>query len=309
LLIEHRVMTKPGLALLAETYGLRSEELNQLKLVAKRLLDEIREEIPRMAGRPLRTAGLGLRVGNFSSFSAGHRPRYFAAVRDENGLVAVMRTDPALARALVGAAMGRRPPGAQGGEGEPMSLLESEVLSAISSAVLLRGVNRAIVPMLGVKQAMRIARFNDTADLGAEIPAGGQQVVIATAECEFEDVRGSLAFALAPRVVARLRARVALQAEDAGGRRTAGAQRVRIGGVRGAELALHAVLGATVMWLGEMRRVAPGSIIFLRKMDRPSPRVELRCSDTPLFSGTVVRDRGWYRFVVEQKVWKYAKPA
>ncbi len=302
-------MMKPGLTLLAETYGLRSEELNQLKLVAKRLFDEIREEIPRMAGKPLRIAGLGLRVDNFSSFSAGQPRRYFAAVRDQNGFAAVMRTDPALARALVGAAMGRRAPDAQAGVSEAMSLLESEVFSGISGAVLLYGVNRAIVPMLGVKQAMRLARINDMADLGAEIPAGGQQVIIATAECEFEDVRGNLAFALAPRVAARLRARVALQAEDAGGQRTAGARSIRMrGGVGAAELALRAVLGATMMSLAEMRRVAPGSIIFLRKMDGHSPRVELRCSDTPLFSGAVVRDRGWYRFVVEQRVWKYAKP-
>ncbi len=299
-------MTKPGLAALADTYGFKRDELHHLKLVVKQLFDEIREEIPRMTGKPLRTAALDLRLESLALFGGGQSSRHFAAVADEDGVVAVLRVEQAIARALVAVALGRRPSGAQGGD--TMTMLESEVLLGMVAGVLLHGVSRAILPMLGSKQPGRSMRVNDPAELAAEMSGAGQQLMVSSAECEFESARGALALALAPRVAARLRAGIASQArQESGAERMPRVQRMRASGVGGAHLPLCAVLGSTTISLAEIRQVASGSIIFLRKMNGQAPQVELKCSGTPLFSGTVVRDRGWYRFVVEQRMWSNGK--
>lgn len=309
LLIDSFAMTKPGLTLLAETYGLKRDDLNQLKLAGRRLFDEIREEIPRMTGKSLRTGSLDLRSENFSAFSATQPRGYFAAVGDENGLAAVMRADLSIACALLAAALGGRAPAEQKSGGEVMSLLESKVLSAMVGGVLLHGVNRAIVPMLGTKHLMRLAKISDAGNLAAEVSADSQPVIVASVECQFEGARGMLAVALMPRIAERLRAGLTAQAVTAArGRSRAGTRRAIPGSVGWAELGLRAVLGSTTMSLFELRRLAPGNIIFLRRMDGGSPLVELKCSDTPLFSGTVVCDRGWYRFVIERRMWNHAKP-
>jgi flagellar motor switch protein FliM len=66
-----------------------------------------------------------------------------------------------------------------------------------------------------------------------------------------------------------------------------------------AAMEISAVLGSVTMSLGEIRSLAPGSVVLLQKLGNEVPRVALQCGRRTLFSGTVVEDKGWYRFVVQ----------
>lgn len=300
-------MTKSGLAILADTYGLKRDELHHLKLVAKRLFEEIREEISRMTSKPIRTGLPVIGIDEVGVFSANQPRRHFVAVSAENGVAAIMRMDFPVAQALIRAVLRHRSR-YEGVRSEAMTALEAEVLCETASATFLQAANRTLAPSLGTRQAMRPVRVADP-DEAAAILGSGHQVISANVECEFDGVAGWLALAFAPWLTSRIRAGLAAQSRQSGTEQQAArARRTRASGVAGARLSLSAVLGNTVMSLAQIRGMAPGSIIFLHKMDDESvPQVELRCIDTPLFSGTVVRDRGWYRFVIEQRMWNHAK--
>jgi flagellar motor switch protein FliM len=65
-----------------------------------------------------------------------------------------------------------------------------------------------------------------------------------------------------------------------------------------ARLTLAAVLGSVKLPLTGVEALTCGSVIPLRRLSGRSPTVELRAGEQILFAGTVIAERGWYRFLI-----------
>jgi flagellar motor switch/type III secretory pathway protein FliN len=63
---------------------------------------------------------------------------------------------------------------------------------------------------------------------------------------------------------------------------------------------LSAVLGRLTLPLSGIRTLAPGSILMLQKAQRGLPSIQLLSGDHPLFTGMIVEQDGWYRFLIDK---------
>jgi flagellar motor switch protein FliM len=102
------------------------------------------------------------------------------------------------------------------------------------------------------------------------------------------EIRGAMFFTLLISTIHPVRAKLTRGATDRGALESA-SKTAPPSSLMGANLEMRAILGSSAMQLADIRVLKPGAIIALGETRQP------------VFSGTVVEDQGWRRFLIEEK--------
>jgi len=156
-------MPKEGLTALAESYGLERNELHQLKVLAESFFDKLREDLLSYAGRSLRMVDLSQTTASFSEFSTDEvAAQHLLFLGFTNQVIAVMRLDDDLARAMIDCMLG----GAAAKSAEPahkMTAVEERVIANTVGAAIVRTAQRVLGPLLHDSVNLRLLRIEHRA--------------------------------------------------------------------------------------------------------------------------------------------------
>jgi len=291
-------MPKDGLSTLADSYGLERNELHQLKILAESFFDKLREELLGYAGRSIRMVELSQATACFNDFSVdavAARHLIFLGFTDQ--IVAVIRLDHDLAGALVDSMLGSseaQPAAAQ----RKMTAVEERVVANTLGAAIVKTAQRVLTPNLPDSLNLRLLRIEHRAVLVADTLPPLEQMVTAKVRCDAGSKGGwielGLPFSLIYKIRASLTPTRTRKIEAGGGEHRARAL------LADSALELSAVLGRLSLPLSAIRSLRPGSILMLQKARRGLPSIELRSGDQPLFTGMIIQQDGWYRFLIDK---------
>jgi flagellar motor switch protein FliM len=289
---------RTGLSALADTYGLERSELQQVRLLGQRFFDSFAEILARYVGSRIEVTQIRQRSEKFSDFDAAGPDHYQSFLGFDGEPALAMRLEHSLATAIVDALLGGSCALGREGADSMIGLTSTEVrmLSKVLDTVL-----------IGAFQPLNGALFRNPAE--AEIlkridQAGGakrfevtEAMVVIEALCALGEQRGWLGIALPTSIISQVRRRLSPE-RSAPPVRPATAS---IGRTALAEAALpiRALLATQQMSLAEVRKLGPGSVIALGKLQRNLPRVALIVEGQTLVHGTVVEEKGWRRFLIE----------
>ncbi len=291
-------MSKEGLLALADSYGLERSELHQLKILAESFFDKLREDLLSYVGRSLRMIDLTQTTASFSEFSTdpvatGHL--VFLGLVDQ--IIAVVRLDKDLAQALIEGMLG----GANAKPVAPerkLTAVEERVVANAIGAAILRTAQRVLAPMLRDSINLRLTRIEHRPVMVADTLAPSEQLVTARVRCDLGAKGGWIELGLPFSLIYKIRPTLTPlrpQTSDA----TGGVHKARTF-LADASMELSAVLGRLTLPLSGIRTLEPGSVLMLQKTQQGLPIVELLSGDQPLFTGMIVEQDGWYRFLIDQ---------
>jgi flagellar motor switch protein FliM len=291
-------MPKEGLTALAESYGLERNELHQLKILTESFFDKLREDFLSYAGRSIRMVELSQNTSIFSDFATDPvAARHLVFFGFATQTIAVVRLDDNLARALLDGMLG-------GGDAKPasperkMSAVEERVIANTIGAAIVKTAQRVLGPIIHESLNLRLIRIEHRPVMVADTLPPSEQMVTARVRCDAGANGGWIELGLPFTLIYKIRAgltptrtRVTNAAGDEQRARTL---------LGDAALELSAVLGRLSLPLSGIRKLRAGSILMLQKTRRGLPSLELRCGDQPLFTGKIIQQDGWYRFLVDK---------
>jgi len=289
---------KTGLSALVES-RLKPAEMHQLRLLGERLFDDLAASLTAIAGKPAKNSHLKQEPQNWADLCAPAKPHHLTVLGFGDEPAIILRMELPLACALVRAALGGDVADlAAAGAAAPITLtaIESRILTHTVPEVLLAAVGRVLNDVFANRQGLRVLFSSQGAATSIENLKGTDQLIATSVECALAGVSATLAFAIPLATAIQVRGRlVPARPEGRRARPDSGKTRKALAA---AQMELRAVLGTTALSLGEVRALGPGSIILLQRLGEELPRVTMQCGERTLFSGTVVEDGGWYRFLV-----------
>jgi flagellar motor switch protein FliM len=292
-------MAQEGLTALAESYGLERNELHQLKIIAESFFDKLREELLSYAGRSIRMVDLTQSTSSFNDFSTdpiAARHLMFLGFTDQ--IIAVMRLDDDLARALIGCMLGSGPGAKPDAPERKMTAVEERIIANTLGVATVRTAQRVLGPMLHDGGNLRLLRIEHRAGLVADTFAPAEPLVNARVRCDAGARGGWIELGLPFSLIYKIRHDlVPARPKTATGADSAHKARTFLAD---ASMELAAVLGHLTLPLSDVRTLQPGSILMLQKTRCGLPTIKLRSGDQALFEGTIVEQDGWYRFLIDK---------
>jgi flagellar motor switch protein FliM len=291
-------MPKGGLIALADSYGLERTELHQLKVLAESFFDKLREDLLSYAGRSIRMVDLSQTTSSFKDFSIDPvAARHLLFVGFNRQIVAVIRLDHELAGALVDSLLGS-------GDAKPaaadrkMTAVEERVIANTLGAAVVNTAQRVIAPMLQSGINLRLLRIEHRAGLVGDTLPAAEQMVSARVRCDAGGGGGWIELALPFPIIYKIRAGLTpVKARNINPTDSEHRARTLLAD---ASLELSAVLGQVTMPLSGIRNLKAGSILMLQKTPHGLPSVELTSGGQALFTGKIIQQDGWYRFLIEK---------
>jgi len=182
-----------------------------------------------------------------------------------------------------------------------MTATEIRILDTVLGMTFVAAVKRAFNRILPKETPLSVMPLRDSLEALRKIFAGPDQGATAALECSIATKSGSMVVGLPLTLISKLRTNVAPTAAQGG--RTGddwpkGQTRFPI---RNAAMRLELVLGSVKMPLEEIRALTKGSVIPLDKLSGGLTHAELCCGGCVIFSGTVVEDHGWHKFVIQKR--------
>lgn len=298
-------MEKVGLAALAEFQGQRRQEFEELESLCERVLDHLTSELTRAISRPVEIVGSVRSADGIPiSFNGDETERVLVLGVDGHG-VAALRTDQKLSLALIDALLGKdqgaRAPADISTTQLSMTATEIRILDMVLGVTFVAAVKRAFNGILPKEIPLSVMPLRDSLEALRKIFAGPDQGATAALECSIATKSGSMAVGLPLTLISKLRTNVApttAQGGSIGDDCPKGQTRFPI---RNAAMRLELVLGSVKMPLEEIRALTKGSVIPLDKLSGGLTHTELCCGGCVIFSGTVVEDHGWHKFVIQKR--------
>jgi flagellar motor switch protein FliM len=297
----HRHCTTPrtvpeGISALVENSGLKPAELHQLRLLTERFFDALGESLTAIAAKPVKLAYLKLELQAASDFFAQPKPQHFTVLGVGGQPAILLRMDMALAGALVRSAIGGDLSDLTAAASVTLTPLEARVLARTIAEISAAAAQSELADLFANRSVNPLASFESGSPAGEGYGAAGP-VTSASVECAIAGVGGTVTLAIPLRFATEAAERLSpsKQGKRAG---QAAAEKARKA-LAAVPLELKAVLGEVTLSLGEIRSLAPGSVVPLQKLGHDVARVSLRCGESVLSSGTVFEDGGWYRFLVQ----------
>jgi len=249
----------------------------------------------------LRILDLTLQVEDYMDFAARLWPSGFATVIDlDRRPVGLFGVQDELAEGLLWG----NGPLTQASDNDSsiakgLTRIEGRILAETIGSATLHAFNQVFRPLFGINAT--IGRNDPDGKLAAtaSVLAGRGRLATCTLKCSMGEQHGSLFFTLLISTLHPVRAKLSRGTPERG--REAGAKAAPPSALLGANFELQAILGSAAMPLNDIRALKPGAIISLGQPREMAPRLELRYADKPIFYGTVVEDRGWRRFLIEEK--------
>ncbi len=295
-------MERNGLAALAESFALDRAELYRLTLLDRQMFEHLCKEITLLSGTPMRIVALSLRVEDYSDFAASLWPSGFVTVIDlDHRPVGLFGMQNQIAERLLWDDSHQSPPAETDQAGpKGFTKIEARVLAETVGGTALSAFNHVFRPLFGIAAAVGRGDTDGKLDATANVLGNRGRLATAAVECTMGEIRGAMFFTLLISTIHPVRAKLTRGATDRGALESA-SKTAPPSSLMGANLEMSAILGSSAMQLADIRALKPGAIISLGETRQPVPRLELRYAGQPLFSGTVVEDQGWRRFLIEEK--------
>jgi flagellar motor switch protein FliM len=294
-------MSKEGLTALAESYGLERNELHQLKVLAESYFDKLREDLLNYVGRSLRMVDLSQATSSFADFSTDPiAAQHLILLGFADQIVAVMRLDDELSRALIDCMLGgaNSNPDAPERSQRKMTTVEERVLTNTVGVAIVRTAQRVLAPLLPGNATLRLLRMEHRPVLLADTLAPSEQMVTARVRCDAAAKGGWIELGLPFSLIYKIRADLTpLHPKTVA---TAGGEHKARAFLSDASFDLAAVLGRLTLPLSAVRELAPGSVLMLQKTSRGLPSIELQAGGQALFTGMIIEQDGWYRFLIDK---------
>jgi len=300
-------MAMAGLSALADSYGLERGVAQALQRRSERLFELLGEKLEPLAAGRVRWQGSRQAVESFADFCAASPSQHTLVFGIGTKTALSFRLDYALALGLVDGMLGRYDAPASA-SAAPLTATEKRILvnlvrnavSAVAPEVFPEALEVFQDPAevrLGARADLQITGIRDHAGLIPDSFEPGAPLVAMSAQYVINGRSGALAFGLSLAAAQRVSQAQTSQIPSS---QIQVAQRLRptLGAAR---LPLVAVLGVMTMPLTAVKALTPGSVISLGRMRGIAPQVELRAAGQTLCVGTVIAERGWYRFLMQPR--------
>jgi flagellar motor switch protein FliM len=304
LALEVAIMAKAGLAALADGYGLERTESDRFKQLGERFFELLGDGLAPLAGPRVKLiGGCGLALESFAEFCAASPAQHTLIVEVAGRTVLTFRIDHQLVVALVDGVLGRDDAAERGTSANeaPVLLTPTElrivtnILKDALPAVTRRVFDELFDGFFGATAEPATFRAREATGPALLTIEPTEMMVAATGQYSMNGRTGPVAVGLTLASVVARRTHSA----PASGALVAdhGEQRARAT-LGGARIPLAAVLGSVKLPLATVKALACGSIIPLGRLRGRAPTVELRTGGQTLWAGTVIAERGWYRFLI-----------
>jgi hypothetical protein len=303
-LAQWAVMAKAGLAALADGYGLQRPESDQCKQLGQRFFELLGDSFaPLVAERVKPIGSVGLAIESFLEFCSASSTQNTYVLFGAGKAAFAFRIDYQLVLALVDGVLNRYEPATPGvviGETEapiPLTLTEARIAGSVLKHAFCTLAPRVFKSLQGIATDPLSVRVRETSGLVPETLDPTEMMVVVTGQYSINGRNGAIAVGLRlASVVADYAPSVPRTGVPVA---TDGVLRARAT-LAGAHIPLAAVLGCVKLPLTAVDALLCGSIIPLGQLRGRAPRIELRVGEHVLLTGTVIADRGWYRFLIRQ---------
>lgn len=295
-------MAKTGLAALADGYGLERGEADHCKQLGERFFEQLGDCFTPLVARRVQPIGsAGLVIEKFADFCTALPSQQTVVLGWPGQTALAFRIDYQSVLALVEGVLGRsnaEEPGTLSASTETTPRLtptEARIVSNLLKHGLCAVTPQVLGGFIAEAAAPPTVRIGDGAGLVPDTLDAAEMMVAVNGQLAVSGRSGAIALGLTLASVVARRARTPATAEAA----TAadGVERARAT-LAGAQIPVAAVLGSVKLPLNTIEELRCGSIIPLGQLRAGAPKVELRTGEHTLRVGTVIAERGWYRFLV-----------
>jgi flagellar motor switch protein FliM len=294
-------MQRAGLAALADTYGLEPLELHQLQLLGKRFFDQLGEDLMRYTTSPIKVVEVGQNLESFEQFCKRPRTQYICSLGYDNEAALAFRVERGMPRTIVDALLGVRahaPLARVEDGGGALSATESRLFLRILGRTVTAALDRVFGRLLGDRGSVELLLSVDHPAFGPRTFDASEQLVTLQARCRLNDVSGCFTLGLPLSLLLQIRTRLVPRILTGANHNLHKPNSTTA--LANALVEMQALLGQRMMPFSQLSRLKVGSVVLLQKLDRDLPKVELRAAGQLLFRGTVVDDRGWHNFLIQQ---------
>lgn len=293
-------MAKAGLLALADSYGLARQELDELRELATAFFGRLREALAQIATTSIKLVEVGQQIEGFAVRRGVATTGFPTIAMGRRGrLGATFDLEQSLARPLIDAIFGTSAAPVIGGS---VTATEARVLHDVIRQAFLSTASQMLIPLIGGDDDGIVELPpSEAASLLREAEETNEPILSLSGHFRIDDPEGGMtqgAMTLGLRLGDLLSSRGRALPERRPRDRASAARRARRA-LGDAEVPLTAMLGELNLPFALVSAWAPGSVILLGQMRQNLPRVELRAAGAILFQGTVVADRGWYRFLIQ----------
>ena len=294
-------MAKPGLVALADAYGLERTHQQKFKLLTERLLQGLSEGLAKITAHSVRLSDSRLATQSFSELCARDTaPRLLVFAQADKPLFA-LQLEAVLERSLLDALLGSPRANSAASAATPPQITPTEgrMLKQLFVGLAAGALSRTLTPLVGRITSLKILGSREGNDgVAAGTFAPSEMLLSASGRLSLDGREGVATFGFPLARALQVAAPPVTPAIT--GLRVD--QERKIGTLLAASsLTLEAVLGKVQLPLNKVKELGPGSVILLGRIERKVPTVALCAAGRTLFGGTIVADRGWYRFLLQRE--------
>jgi len=285
-------MFKTGLIAFAQTYDFAQSEIARLKILARRFLEEFREQIARSIGVSIRIHPIDdAATGESTLRGQDHSQElsYQVLVGLDGEFAMRLQLDSSMAIAIAEGALGCATDPAQANiPTRSLTATEERIVTTTAAEAATAAAEIAFRDVLDANSPMPVMSAGRSDCIAPSIAATRPMLEVA-ARCEAGGRSGTIAMGV-PAAVLRSPKRTSRDSSRTDPFGEMDYARRHLGRC---ELIFSAVLGRREMLFSEIRSLAPGSLVSLSSLRTSIPRIQLCCNGKALFDGAIVTHRGW----------------
>ncbi|MBV8056540.1 MAG: FliM/FliN family flagellar motor switch protein [Deltaproteobacteria bacterium] len=279
--------------------GLGPLELQQFHLLGARFFDQLCINLSRYLMLPLKMAEVKQGLETFGQFCKDTQAQLVFAAVLESAATLVFRARVQMLRLIVDAlfsASDEKLPGGEDSANLGLSATESRILIQILGGAFTTAVEQIFGSLFGGRRVVDMMQNVDHVSLLNNALAAGELILTAEMSGTLKGQSGDFVLGFPLSLTSLLLPKEppsSLNSSDASG----GLQ--GLSRVAAIPVELSAILAERELSLAEVRHLKPGSVIILQRLRR-LPKAQLRAAGQALFRGTIVENRGWRNFLIQE---------
>ena len=272
-------------------------ELQQLHLLGARFFEQLRQALSYCLAAPIVVAGIKQVFETFAEFCEPARAQFLFATVSESSQSLMFRTEAPVPRLILdGMFDGSERADEDRALDSQLSSTEARIFIQLLTRAFAKAVDQELGPLLGGGRVSDVIQSLDHPGLLADAFDSEEMLVTSEANIRVKGQTGTIAVGLPLSLVLQTRSKHASTPLNINAAVDGFCEQACVAAI---PVEMIAVLAQREMSLAEVRSLKPGSVLFLQRL-RHVPKAELHASGQILCRGTIVEDRGWHNFLVQQ---------